>query len=182
MEKEKIGITILDVQLGISVAVCFAIATVLSKVGAVLIVGEGSNTRVLEVFQTMTSCIACMLCMQDNTTISKKAGVNRLIITLVGGCVGIGVILIDNFLQSKSVMTLMMGVGIIITLLLCKCCKVPYINARIGGVTFVLVTCTLTGTGRIWYALFRLLSTFGGILVTLLISWLFGYLKRDVKV
>ena len=127
----------------------------------------------LEVIQKMTACISCLLCCQDNVPVSKKAGINRLIITAIGGLVGIAVICIDNVLGNPWIMVLMIALGILVTLFLCKAAKVPYINARIGGVTFILVTCTLSGTARIWYGIFRFVSTFYSVLIVLLVTWAF---------
>ena len=90
----------------------------------------------LEVIQKMTACISCLLCCQDNVPVSRKAGTNRLIITAIGGLAGIVVICIDNVLGNPWIMTGMIALGILATLFLCKAAGVPYINARIGGVTF----------------------------------------------
>lgn len=104
----------------------------------------------LEILQKMTACIACLLCVQDNTKISRKAGVNRMIITAIGGIIGIGAAAADNAVGNPWFMTVLIFVGILLTLLLCKRAKVPYINARIGGVTFILVSCTFSGNARIF--------------------------------
>ena len=69
-------------------------------------------------------------------------------------------------------MVLLIAAGILLTLFLCKKAKVPYINARIGGVTFILVTCTLAGSARIWYGVFRFVSTLYSVLVVLLVTWI----------
>ena len=109
----------------------------------------------------MTACISCLLCYQDSTHASVKAGINRVIITAIGGAVGILAVLVDGAL------------GVLLTLFLCKCAHVPYINARIGGVTFILVSSTLSGDARIWYAVWRLVSTVYGALVVVLVTWVF---------
>ena len=75
------------------------------------------------------------------------------------------VILIDQAAANEWLMPLMVAAGVLLTLYLCKAAGVPYINARIGGVTFVLVACTLPGTARIWYGVFRLVSTMYAVLV-----------------
>ena len=82
-------------------------------------------------------------------------------------------ICIDNVLGNPWIMTGMIALGILATLFLCKAAGVPYINARIGGVTFILVTCTLSGTARIWYGIFRFVSTFYSVLIVLLVTWIF---------
>lgn len=61
----------------------------------------------LEIIQTMTSCIACLLCCQDNEKISFKSGVNRLIITVIGGGIGIVVVFLDDMIGNKWFLTVM---------------------------------------------------------------------------
>jgi uncharacterized membrane protein YccC len=134
--------------------------------------------RNLEIIQKMTSCIACLLCSQDTTAISLKAGINRIIITFIGGLVGILVIILDDVIGNDWILGCMVALGIVLTFYLCKAAKVPYINARIGGVTFILVTCTLQSGARIYYGIFRLISTVFGVLVVLLVTWVFQLLSR----
>ena len=74
---EKTGIQNLDIRIAIAVAICFLSATACSELGFKFTYGEMH----LEILQKMTACIACLLCVQDNTKISRKAGVNRMIIT-----------------------------------------------------------------------------------------------------
>lgn len=170
METEtKASVTLLDVRIAVAILICCLTSTILDHLGLRFQAGEMR----LEVIQKMTACISCLLCCQDNVPISKKAGINRLIITAIGGLVGIAVICIGNVLGNPWIMVLMIALGILVTLFLCKAAKVPYINARIGGVTFILVTCTLSGTARIWYGIFRFVSTFYSVLIVLLVTWVF---------
>lgn len=176
-QTEEAKVTLLDVRIAVSILICFLISTIAGKVGFTYTF-EGKE---LEIIQKMTACIACLLCCQDNTKISWRAGVNRVIITFIGGAVGIVVILLDNMIGNDWVMAVMVTVGIIVTLVLCKAAKVPYINARIGGVTFILVACTLQSSARIYYGCFRLVSTIVGILVVMLVTWGFSFFDKNRK-
>lgn len=170
---EKVGVSGLDVRIGVSILICCLSSTALSYLGLKFTYGEMR----LEILQKMTACITCLLCCQDYTKASRVAGKNRLIITAIGGIMGILVIFLDNLILNDWVMTAMVAAGIIVTLFLCKAAKVPYINARIGGVTFILVTSTLSGPARIWYGVFRFVSTIYGVLIVLLVTWLFSRLS-----
>lgn len=174
-QTEEAKVTILDVRMAVAVLICFLVSTLLSKAGFTFSLGEKN----IEIIQKMTACISCLLCCQDNTKISWKAGVNRVIITFIGGAVGIVVILLDNVIGNEWLMGIMVALGIIATLFLCKAAKVPYINARIGGVTFILVTCTLQSAARIYYGCFRLLSTIFGVVVVMLVTWVFSLFTKD---
>lgn len=174
---EKAGVTALDLQIATAVGICIFTSAVLNNFGIKFNYGGMQ----LEVIQKMTSAIACLLCCQGNAKTSFKSGVNRLVITAIGGGVGIGVVLADYFVQNQWCNAVFIIVGIVITLFLCKAAKVPFINARIGGVTFILVSCTLSSNTRIWYAVFRLISTIYGVLVVLLVSFLFQYIPGARK-
>ena len=169
MKPEKAAITRLDVRIAVAVLICCLTSTILNQLGVKFPFGEMR----LEIIQKMTACISCLLCCQDNTNVSYKAGINRLIITAVGGIMGIIVVALDVAIGNDWVMVVLVALGVLFTLFFCKMAKVPYINARIGGVTFILVSCTLTGYARIWYAVFRFVSTFYGVLIVLLVTWLF---------
>ena len=158
----------IDIRIMIAVAICALTATILSHFGLRFSFGSMK----LEIIQKMTACISCLLCVQNNIAVSRKAGINRIIITVIGGLCGMLVAWLDTIFHNEWLMVGMVAAGVLLTLVLCKKAKVPYINARIGGVTFILVACTLTEYARMWYAFFRLVSTIYGVLVVLLVSWL----------
>ncbi len=166
--KEGKTVSVTDLRIMIAVAICALTATALNHFGLKFTYG----TMKLEIIQKMTACISCLLCVQDDFSISKKAGINRIIITIIGGLCGMLVAWIDTLVSNEWLMILLVAVGVLATLVLCKLAKVPYINARIGGVTFILVACTLTQNARMWYAFFRLISTIYGVLVVLLVTGL----------
>lgn len=116
---------------------------------------------------------ATLLCVQENVKPSLKAGIIRLIITAIGGFAGILVVLADDTAGSPLLFILLVMLGLVITLFGCRIAKVPAFNARIGGVTFILVVLTKQGQDRIPYAVFRLLSTFYGVFAVLLITTVF---------
>lgn len=173
MQQSKLSLDRLDLRIAVAVAICYLSATILD----VLNIKFTYGAMHLEILQKMTACITCLLCCQDTQPISKKAGINRLIITAIGGIVAIAVIALDDLLQNQWLLVVLVFLGILLTLFLCKAAKVPYINARIGGVTFILVSTTLTGSSRMIYGIFRFVSTFYGVLIVLLVGWIFSKLE-----
>ncbi len=166
MEPKKV--TQLDLRIVVSVFICCAVATAFQALNVKFPVGEMR----LDVIQMMTACISCLLCCQDSVATSKKAGIMRVIVTAIGGIVGIGVVALHMALGSSPwVLIPLVGLGVLATLLACKFADVPYMNARIGCITFLLVACTLNGQARMFYALFRLLSTVFGAAVVFLVTW-----------
>jgi uncharacterized membrane protein YgaE (UPF0421/DUF939 family) len=131
--------------------------------------------KVIPEFQTMTACITTILCVQDGGKESGKAGLIRLVITAVGGLAAVFVVLLDDVAGMPWLFALMIMAGLLLTLLGCKLARVPAFNARIGGVTFILVVLTKTGNDRIGYALFRLLSTLYGAAAVMLVTAVFVF-------
>ena len=164
-----------DVRIAVSAAICILTATVLNALNLKFTYGGMK----LEVIQKMTAAITCLLCCQDDSKLSWKAGVNRVIITFIGGVIAIAAILLDGITQNQYLFVVYAFVGILLTLMLCKCAKVPYVTARIGGVTFILVAFTLSGNARIVYAIFRLISTMYGVIISMLVTWVFQALDKN---
>ena len=155
----------MDMQIALSVGICLLLAYVVPN------------------FQTMTACIATLLCVQDSVMISRKTGVTRLIITFIGGLVGIAVVLLDQWIGISWVFWIAAVAGVILTMSGCKMAKVPVFSARIGAITYVLVILTRVGSARIEYAFYRLLSTLYGVIVVLIVTAVFSFFgkKRAVE-
>jgi uncharacterized membrane protein YgaE (UPF0421/DUF939 family) len=151
------SINIIDIKIAITIGLCLLMALVVPE------------------FQTMTACISVLLCVQDSAKTSWNTGMIRLIVTAVGGLIAVLVILIDNTAGNSIIFIIMITIGLIMTLAGCKLAKVPPFSARIGGVTFILVVLTKSGIDRIYYAIFRLLSTFYGIIAVMTVSAVFAF-------
>lgn len=160
--------TMLDLRMAACILICCAVATSLSALDIKWAVGEAR----LDIIQKVTACISCLLCCQDGLEASNKAGRMRVLVTAVGGVVGVGVVALDLALSSNVWLFVpVVAVGLVVTLCACRLAGAPAFNARIGGITFLLVACTLTGVNRLWYAVFRLVSTVFGALVVSAVTW-----------
>jgi len=152
----------LTAQLAISVGICVLLSYILAPA----------------YYQTMTACIASLLCTQDTPVSSWKAGLIRLLITFIGGVAGIGVVGLDLLFDNFWIFVILCAAGVFVTIMLCGIANTPAISARIGAVTFVLVTLTRKGTDRIFYAAFRFASTLCGVLVVMLVTAAFAAWKK----
>lgn len=159
--------TMVDVRIVVSVVVCCLVATALSALDVKFAVGEMR----LDIIQKLTACISCLLCCQADVPASTKAGTNRVLVTVVGCLVGVAVVGLDLLLgQNPWLLVLLMALGLLVTLCLCRLVGAPAVAARIGGISFLLVASTLTGPARLWYALFRVVSTIFGAIVSVLVT------------
>ncbi|MDR1218129.1 MAG: FUSC family protein [Treponema sp.] len=150
----------IDIKISLAMGGCLLIATAIPE------------------FQIMTACIATLLCVQNGVKESGKSGLIRIIITAIGGLIAILVVLADNRIGNQWIFIVMIVLGVLVTLFGCKVARVPSFNARIGGVTFILVVLTKTGPDRISYALFRLLSTLYGVIVVVFVSMIFAAFSK----
>lgn len=169
MKTEKVKVSSVDLRIALAAAIC-----VLSSWFSPFCLGQ-------PVIQSMTACISVLLCAQETADESRKAGITRLMVTLIGGAAAVIMIALDEALQNRGIKLLLIIAGLLLTLYGCKCFRLPYINAKIGGVTFILVMLTKTGTDRVIYAGFRAASTIYGAAVILLVTWIWQKISDREK-
>jgi len=154
----------LDIEMAVAVGICIVLGWIIPR------------------YQVMTTCITTLMCTQTEIKLSWKSLLIRLTVTAIGGIVGIGVVLLDDWLQNQWLVALFMAVGVLLTLFGCKLAKVPDFNGRIGCVILVLVSITLPGPQRLLHALFRLMSTLIGAAVALTVVGVFSILRRTPRI
>lgn len=167
--KNKISVTGIDVSIGVTVMLCLLVCHVAGLLGVQL--------------QALSACTGAVMCVQDSRKASWGAGLNRILGVICGGVAGIAVVLADNLIQIELVFYLLMGVGVVLNLLLCKLVKLPFVQARVSCMSLMLVTLVLQGGARINYAFGRLIGTLVGAVVALLVSMAFAaaFQKKDKR-
>ena len=131
--------------------------------------------------QALAACTGAVMCVQDSKNASWGAGLNRIKGVLCGGLTGVAVVLIDNTVNVDVIFYLLVGVGIVVNLLLCKWIKLPFVQARVSCMSLLLVTLVLQNAARMNYALGRLIGTLVGACTALLVSMLFAALVKKEK-
>jgi len=165
----------MDMRIAACVLVCLLVSNALTVLDLRFAVGEMR----LDIIQKATACISCLLCCQDMADASRGAGAMRVLVTAVGAACGMAVVALDQLLGSNPwLLAVLTAVGVAATLCLCRLAGAPAFNARIGAISFLLVAGTLTGTARLWYAVFRLVSTVFGALVAWIVTSLMSGGKR----
>ncbi|MPQ43692.1 FUSC family protein [Clostridium tarantellae] len=115
------------------------------------------------------ACIAAVICMKDNVKNSVKIGKNRMIGTLIGGLVGLVITLIAKKFNLENFSALFTGLGIVTTIYSCNLCKKKE-SVTIACIVLIAIMVNLKGTAPFAYAFNRILDTFVGIIVALLIN------------
>lgn len=162
--KEKLGITPMDLTIGIAVVLCLLACHVAGMLGFQI--------------QSLAACTGAVMCVQDSRKASWGAGLNRIKGVLCGGVAGIAVVLLDNVINVDLVFYLLVGIGVVVNLLLCKLVKLPFVQARVSCMSLLLVTLVLQGGLRINYAFGRLIGTLVGAVVALLVSMVFAKIAK----
>jgi uncharacterized membrane protein YgaE (UPF0421/DUF939 family) len=165
-KKIKPGLELLDFNIALAMAICLI------------------TSRFVPIIQYIPACFAAILCAQNDARLSYKTALARIAVTIIGGLVGIGVVLLDTIFPYSWLFIFMAAAGIIVTLLICKLFRLPNMPARIGCVTLILVITVASGEKRIEYALHRVVGTVYGAVVALLTSMGSSFLAglRPVKI
>ncbi|MBE5917316.1 MAG: hypothetical protein E7273_10805 [Pseudobutyrivibrio ruminis] len=158
-------------KISISIFICILTATVLN----ILNLKISYHDMQLDIIQKATAAISCLLVTQDNLGSSIKAGKTRIRVTMIAAIVALVVISVDSWLGNQWFSIVSLIVGVILTMLLCKLLKVPFMSCRIGAISFVLIAVTLPGQSRLIYALFRVISTIFGVVVVSLVSTVYDH-------
>ncbi len=164
--KTKIGVAPIDIAIGACVVLTLLVCHLAGMLGL----------RV----QALAACTGAVMCVQDSKNASWGAGLNRIKGVICGGLIGVAVVLIDNTVNMDVVFYLLVGIGVVANLLLCKVVKLPFVQARVSCMSLLLVTLVLQDAARINYAVGRLIGTLVGAVVALLVSMAFAaWMKKE---
>lgn len=165
--KQKIGVEPIEIAIGAAVVLCLLVCHVAGLLGWQI--------------QALAACTGAVMCVQDSKKASWGAGLNRIKGVLCGGLTGIAVVLIDNAVNVDLVFYLLVGIGVVVNLLLCKAVKLPLVQARVSCMSLMLVTLVLQDSARINYAVGRLIGTLVGAVAALLVSMAFAAIVKKEK-
>lgn len=127
------------------------------------------------------ACIASMMCMQDTVENSYKMGKNRMLGTFLGAVVGLILTTICNYFSFTHflIYAFLTAVGTTLAIYLCILfnCKGAINSSCI--VVFAIMT-NLNGLGSYEYAFNRIIDTFIGVIIAIVINRLiFPYQKKE---
>lgn len=110
------------------------------------------------------AAIAAIISMQTTMGESFKVGRNRMLGTILGAMVGV----IFYFINSSSIVTI--GIGIMVVIYMCNLFGWKK-SVSIAGIVFCVIMTNLDGRDPIFYALNRILDTFIGITIAVLVNY-----------
>ena len=123
------------------------------------------------------AAIAAVIAMQGSVSSSFKAGKNRMLGTFIGASVGLLLALI------RPGNVILCGIGIIIVIYLCNLLKWNN-SVSIACVVFLAIMVNLKGGSPLFYSFNRLVDTFVGIGVAVLVNYFISppdYMNKIIK-
>lgn len=165
MDAKRSGIKQEEVVIALSVGMCLLISFVIPN------------------FQPVTAGITVVLVSQiSGGNLSWKPGLKRLAATALGSAIAVLAVVLDNLLMMRWATVALVVLGMVLSMWLCRLFKMPPFSDRVSGITFILVAMVAAGPDRIPYALYRMCSTLGGVLIEMAVAGVFFLLaRRTVK-
>ena len=125
------------------------------------------------------ACIGAVFGMESENELRPwKTGVNRLIGTVLGGFLGMGLLFLQQQFNNKIFQIIILTIGIILLIYISQLFGFP--GAIQGGaVVFYIVMLNTPGDQYITYALNRMLDTAIGVLVAVLVNTTFSRTRME---
>ncbi|TCL61523.1 uncharacterized membrane protein YgaE (UPF0421/DUF939 family) [Hydrogenispora ethanolica] len=123
-------------------------------------------SRLLRLEYPFYAAIAAIISMESSITASLHAGKNRMLGTCVGAAIG----MLCALIQPGN--ALLCGIGIVIVIYICHSLRWNKAVA-IAGIVFLAIMLNLEGRSPVFYSLNRLLDTFIGVTVAILVNHFF---------
>ena len=127
----------------------------------------------------LIACSAAIICMKETVYYSYKKGADRLIGTLLGGIVGLAFLLIKNsLLPVLATQSVIAGLGVFVVIYLCNLLNKSD-TAVISSIVFLAIVVGASDTSPFLYALNRVIDTFVGIIIALVVNKAIHPMKSD---
>ena len=157
----------MDILIGVTIFVCLVFCHIVNAWGIPI--------------EALAVTTGAIMCVQDSTKAAFATSLTRMIGVVVGGMFGIGIILIDSAVGIPFVFYLLCSAGVVATIVVCKFFKMIYVQARVSGITMLLVTMVFEGMVRMEYAVNRFIGGLVGAVLSLLVSLVFVWITKRMK-
>lgn len=162
-EKKKI-LEIGDIRIATAAFLCFTLFEVFPGLKEIAVIAAALATIIF--------------CCGADLQKSFAAACMRMKTILIGFFIGAASIWADEFMQNRISFMFLAALGILAVLAVCWLTKLPYIQAKISCVIYVLVIAVMQGPFRITYGLMFLLGSVIGGVVSVFVAFLFDVLVK----
>ena len=156
------GLELMDIEIGLTILLCLVLCHWANQIGI----------RV----EALAVTTGAIMCVQEGTKAAYTTSLVRMLGVVCGGLFGVVIVLIDNVLNIPYVFYLMCSIGVVANLLVCKCFKMVYVQARVSCLSLLLVVMVFEGMDRLDYAISRFVGSLVGALIAFGVTALFTVL------
>lgn len=166
-QENKEKVEVMDILIGVTIMVCLLLCHWANEIGIHI--------------EALAVTTGAIMCVQDNAKAAWTTSLTRIIGVTIGGMFGMAIALIDSAFGNPYLFYTLCSLGVIATLLVCKFFKMIYVQARVSGLTMLLVVMVFEGSDRLYYAMNRFIGSLVGALFAILVSVAFSLLMRALK-
>lgn len=162
-EKKKL-IEICDIRIVVTAFVCLTIFGIFPQLNQIAVSAAALATIIF--------------CSIDNRKNSFRAALMRMETITIGILIGFVVVWIDEIMQNSILFVGLSALGMLSVLGVCWLLKLPYIQAKIGCVIYVLIIVVMQGQFRITYGIMFFVGSLIGACITVLVASVFDLIER----
>ncbi|MFI3142407.1 MAG: FUSC family protein [Clostridia bacterium] len=115
------------------------------------------------------ACIAAIIAMQSTVHGTVSKGVSRVVGTLLGGFIGIIFLAIHQYFSIPALEVVLSSLGVVLCFHICNLLDTSD-SGPISCVVLLIIMITSSENTPLYYALDRVIDTFGGILVAVFVN------------
>lgn len=115
------------------------------------------------------ACVSAIICLQDSVEKTVTSGLNRMIGTCVGAAMGVALLYVDRALPALGVSLFTAALGCMLLIACLNAVKRPDAIV-IGCVVLLAILLEQTGQPPLEYGVNRLLDTFVGIFIAVVVN------------
>ncbi|WP_205668856.1 FUSC family protein [Alloscardovia theropitheci] len=133
-------------------------------------------------YMTTSMATAVVVCTQIDRKEARKAGLRRLIGTMFGGLSGLLVVALDDVMGNNPYIFVALAfTAIIIIGALFYGFKLPSASWKITMISLALVMLVQFGEDRMLYAIYRLIGTVLGVLLSIIITTVWAHTQMAIQ-
>lgn len=167
MSERNVKLELMDFQIGLTIFLC-------------LLLSHAANLLDIRI-EALAVTTGAIMCVQDSTRAAYATSLTRMLGVICGGVFGVVIALVDNAVEIPFVFYLMVAVGVVLNLLVCKFFRMIYVQARVSCLSLLLVTMVFGGVDRFDYAVNRFVGSLVGAVIALGVTLVFGTIVKKCR-
>ncbi len=135
----------------------------------------------INIINVLPAGISAILCMHTSVHKSIREGIKRVCSTIIGAITGVIAVNLYQLKMNNLLFTVYTAAGILLTIYICNLLTMSHMSALAACITFLLVIVTCQGDELYYLAFLRVIATFFGILITVVVNRLIPSKKKEAQ-